>query len=85
MSKFTHALNILDGTNSMVTGYELLTAGNAGADADADADEVLFAKLGLPDEFVQFERRRCAAIAFQCSARAIVRSGDSSLTDGKSA
>ena len=73
MSKFTHALNILDGTNSMVTGYVLLTAGNAGADADADADadEVLFAKLGLPDEFVQFERRRCGAIAFQCSARAI--------------
>jgi biotin synthase len=43
MSESTQALCFLAGANSIFTGDKLLTAGNAGADADA----ALFDKLGL--------------------------------------
>ena len=43
MSEATQALCFLAGANSIFTGDKLLTAGNAGDDADA----ALFAKLGL--------------------------------------
>lgn len=43
MSESTQALCFLAGANSIFTGDKLLTAGNAGDDADA----ALFAKLGL--------------------------------------
>lgn len=43
MSDSTQALCFMAGANSIFTGDRLLTAGNAGGDADA----VLFAKLGL--------------------------------------
>ncbi len=43
MSESTQALCFLAGANSIFTGDRLLTAGNAGEDADA----ALFAKLGL--------------------------------------
>jgi len=43
MSESTQALCFLAGANSIFTGDKLLTAGNAGANADAS----LFAKLGL--------------------------------------
>jgi biotin synthase len=43
MSESTQALCFLAGANSIFTGDKLLTAGNAGAGADAN----LFAKLGL--------------------------------------
>ena len=43
MSAATQALCFLAGANSIFTGDKLLTAGNAGDDADA----ALFAKLGL--------------------------------------
>ena len=43
MSESTQALCFMAGANSIFTGDRLLTAGNAGADADA----ALFAKLGL--------------------------------------
>jgi biotin synthase len=43
MSASTQALCFLAGANSIFTGDKLLTAGNAGDDADA----ALFAKLGL--------------------------------------
>ena len=43
MNESTQALCFLAGANSIFTGDKLLTAGNAGDDADA----ALFAKLGL--------------------------------------
>jgi len=43
MSESTQALCFLAGANSIFTGDKLLTAGNAGSDADA----ALFDKLGL--------------------------------------
>ena len=43
MSESTQALCFLAGANSIFTGDKLLTAGNAGADADAE----MMAKLGL--------------------------------------
>jgi biotin synthase len=43
MSASTQALSFMAGANSIFTGDKLLTAGNAGATADAN----LFAKLGL--------------------------------------
>ena len=56
MSAATQALCFLAGANSIFTGDKLLTAGNAGDDADA----ALFAKLGLkPMEGA--ERMRVAA------------------------
>ena len=43
MSESTQALCFLAGANSIFTGDKLLTTGNAGD----DADEAMFAKLGL--------------------------------------
>ncbi|MET4898924.1 biotin synthase, partial [Sphingomonadaceae bacterium jetA1] len=43
MAAATQALCFLAGANSIFTGDKLLTAGNAGEDADA----ALFARLGL--------------------------------------
>ena len=54
MSESTQALCFLAGANSIFTGDKLLTTGNAGD----DADETLFAKLGLVP--MQAEQRDCA-------------------------
>ncbi len=57
MSESTQALCFLAGANSIFTGDKLLTAGNAGDDADA----ALFAKLGLKALEGQEPLRACAA------------------------
>ena len=54
MSESTQALCFLAGANSIFTGDKLLTTGNAGD----DADETLFAKLGLVP--MEAEQRDCA-------------------------
>ncbi|WP_082788284.1 biotin synthase BioB [Sphingorhabdus sp. M41] len=53
MSESTQALCFLAGANSIFTGDKLLTTGNAGD----DADETLFAKLGLVP--MEAEQREC--------------------------
>ncbi len=53
MSESTQALCFLAGANSIFTGDKLLTTGNAGD----DADETLFAKLGLVP--MEAEQRDC--------------------------
>lgn len=57
MSDSTQALCFLAGANSIFTGDKLLTAGNAGDDADA----ALFAKLGLKALEGEEPMRACAA------------------------
>ena len=54
MSESTQALCFLAGANSIFTGDKLLTTGNAGD----DADEAMFAKLGLVP--MEAEQRDCA-------------------------
>jgi len=59
MSESTQALCFLAGANSIFTGDKLLTAGNAGDDADA----ALFAKLGLKALSGEEPMRACAGEA----------------------
>lgn len=59
MSESTQALCFLAGANSIFTGDKLLTAGNAGDDADA----ALFAKLGLKALAGEEPMRACAGEA----------------------
>ena len=58
MSEATQALCFLAGANSIFTGDKLLTAPNAGDDADA----ALFAKLGLVPLAGEEPMRACAKI-----------------------
>ena len=59
MSESTQALCFLAGANSIFTGDKLLTAGNAGDDADA----ALFAKLGLKALVGEEPMRACGGEA----------------------
>ncbi|MEN9926191.1 MAG: Biotin synthase [Pseudomonadota bacterium] len=59
MSESTQALCFLAGANSIFTGDKLLTAGNAGDDADA----ALFAKLGMKALAGEEPMRACAGEA----------------------
>ena len=59
MSEATQALCFMAGANSIFTGDKLLTAGNAGDDADA----ALFAKLGLTAMAGEEPMRACRSEA----------------------
>jgi biotin synthase len=59
MSEATQALCFLAGANSIFTGDKLLTASNAGDDADS----ALFAKLGLVPLAGEEPMRACQAVA----------------------
>ena len=58
MSEATQALCFMAGANSIFTGDKLLTAPNAGDDADA----VLFSRLGLKAMAGEEPMRACAKL-----------------------